>query len=88
MNSRVQMVVAKLSDENRMVRVGFGRNMYRWFARIDLWWFYIRLSTRPKKTPEWMKHQVWEARPDGLYQLPMHTAHPNARFAPGDRPKE
>lgn len=39
MISKVQM-----SKGNRMLRIGFGQNEGRWFARIDLWWFGIRLT--------------------------------------------
>lgn len=32
-------------DENsRYLRVGFGKNDGRWFARIDFWWFGYRIT--------------------------------------------
>lgn len=33
-----------LDPSNRMVRIGFGLNNKRWFARIDLWWIGLRLT--------------------------------------------
>ena len=42
--SRNHMTVIKLDNDNRMLRLGFGKNKGRWFARIDLWFFGIRLS--------------------------------------------
>lgn len=34
----------KLDSDNRMLRFGFGKNQGRWFARLDLWFFGVRLS--------------------------------------------
>lgn len=33
-----------LDKDNRMVRIGFGKNKGLWFARIDLWWIGFRLK--------------------------------------------
>ena len=33
-----------LDIKNRMLRVGFGLNDGRWFFRIDLWTFGVRIS--------------------------------------------
>jgi hypothetical protein len=33
-----------LDSANRMIRVGFGLNDGRWFARVDLWWVGFRLT--------------------------------------------
>ena len=33
-----------LSPENRMLRIGFGKNEGRWFFRIDLWVVGFRVS--------------------------------------------
>jgi hypothetical protein len=33
-----------LDQDNRMLRIGFGKNEGRWFARIDLWSVGVRLS--------------------------------------------
>jgi hypothetical protein len=38
------MTVIPLDEKNRMLRVGFGKHDGRWFARIDLWFFGVRLS--------------------------------------------
>lgn len=40
------MVVSKinLDPDNRMLRVGFGKNNGNWFARIDLWFIGIRAT--------------------------------------------
>lgn len=40
------MTFTKLTwDKNtRYLRMGFGKNDGRWFARIDLWWFGFRIS--------------------------------------------
>ena len=34
----------KMDKNNRMLRLGFGLNEGRWFARIDLWWAGFRLT--------------------------------------------
>jgi hypothetical protein len=33
-----------LDTNNRMLRIGFGKHDGRWFARIDLWFFGIRIT--------------------------------------------
>jgi hypothetical protein len=33
-----------LDTNNRMLRVGFGKHSGNWFARIDLWFFGVRIS--------------------------------------------
>lgn len=33
-----------LDKDNRMLRIGFGRNKGLWFFRIDLWWVGYRLK--------------------------------------------
>lgn len=33
-----------LDRNNRMLRVGFGLHDGKWFARVDLWFFGLRLS--------------------------------------------
>ncbi len=33
-----------LDANNRMLRIGFGKHDGRWFARIDLWFFGVRIS--------------------------------------------
>lgn len=37
------MTYIKLDKDNRMLRLGFGKNKGRWFARIDLWLFGVRI---------------------------------------------
>ncbi len=34
----------KLDKDNRMLRVGFGKNESRWFARVDLWFVGFRIA--------------------------------------------
>jgi hypothetical protein len=34
----------KLDKDNRMLRVGFGKNEGRWFFRVDLWFAGFRLT--------------------------------------------
>lgn len=40
------MTVTKLplDANNRMLRLGFGKNEGKWFARIDLWYIGIRIT--------------------------------------------
>jgi len=40
------MTVVKipLEPNNRMLRLGFGKNNGNWFARVDLWWIAIRVT--------------------------------------------
>ena len=33
-----------LDENNRMLRIGFGKNSGRWFFRIDLWYIGYRLT--------------------------------------------
>lgn len=33
-----------LDTNNRMLRIGFGKHDGNWFARIDLWFFGVRIS--------------------------------------------
>ena len=41
-----KMAIKKVEMDpmNRMLRAGFGLNQGRWFIRIDLWWFGLRIS--------------------------------------------
>jgi hypothetical protein len=34
----------KLDKDNRMLRIGFGKNEGRWFFRVDLWFAGFRLT--------------------------------------------
>ena len=36
------MTYIALDKNNRMLRIGFGKNKGRWFVRIDLWFFGLR----------------------------------------------
>ena len=40
----MKLTKINLDQNNRMLRIGFGRNEGRWFARVDLWYVGIRLS--------------------------------------------
>jgi hypothetical protein len=33
-----------LDKDDRMLRIGFGKNKSNWFARIDLWYVGYRIS--------------------------------------------
>jgi len=33
-----------LTSENRMLRIGFGKNKGNWFIRVDLWYVGYRIS--------------------------------------------
>jgi hypothetical protein len=33
-----------LDTNNRMLRIGFGKHDGRWFARVDVWFFGIRIT--------------------------------------------
>jgi hypothetical protein len=33
-----------LDANNRMLRIGFGKHNGRWFARVDVWFFGIRVT--------------------------------------------
>lgn len=36
-----------LDAKNRMLRAGFGKHDGRWFLRLDLWFFGVRLTRKP-----------------------------------------
>lgn len=40
----VNVNVIRMKSGNRMVRMGFGQNENRWFFRVDMWWFGIRIT--------------------------------------------
>jgi hypothetical protein len=42
--SQMKLTKISLDKANRMVRLGIGKHDGHWFARIDLWFFGIRLS--------------------------------------------
>jgi hypothetical protein len=33
-----------LDKDDRMLRIGFGKNNSKWFFRIDLWWVGVRIT--------------------------------------------
>jgi hypothetical protein len=33
-----------LNKDNRMLRIGFGKHDGTWFARVDLWFFGLRVK--------------------------------------------
>jgi hypothetical protein len=35
-----------LDEDNRMVRLGFGKHNGKWFARIDLWFGGFRITSK------------------------------------------
>lgn len=40
----MQLTRLNLDKDNRMLRLGFGKNKGNWFARVDLWFLGIRLT--------------------------------------------
>lgn len=34
----------KMDQGNRMLRIGFGQHDHKWFVRVDLWWYGVRVS--------------------------------------------
>lgn len=38
-----------LNQQNRMLRIGFGKNDNQWFFRVDLWWFGVRFVKPTKR---------------------------------------
>lgn len=44
MTMKVSKII--LDKQNRMVRIGLGKNEGRWFFRIDLWFVGYRLTTQ------------------------------------------
>jgi hypothetical protein len=39
-----RMTILPLDPDNRMARMGFGKNKGNWFFRIDLWFFGFRFG--------------------------------------------
>ena len=40
----MKLTKLKLDKDSRMLRLGFGKNDGIWFARLDLWWFGVRIA--------------------------------------------
>lgn len=40
----MKIIKLDLDKENRMLRIGFGKNKGSWFARVDLWFVGWRLT--------------------------------------------
>ncbi len=40
----MKLIRIPLDTNNRMLRIGFGKHDGRWFARIDIWFFGIRIT--------------------------------------------
>ena len=40
----MKLLKLTLEKDNRMLRIGFGKNNGQWFARIDLWWAAWRVT--------------------------------------------
>lgn len=38
-----------LDKNNRMIRLGGGKNKGKWFARVDLWFFGLRIAQTDEK---------------------------------------
>ena len=39
------LTTIQLDADNRMLRIGFGKNAGNWFARIDLWFVGLRVTS-------------------------------------------
>jgi hypothetical protein len=40
----MQLTAIPLDKDNRMLRIGFGKNNGSWFARVDLWCIGFRIT--------------------------------------------
>lgn len=40
----MKITTIPLDQDNRMIRLGFGKHEGRWFIRVDLWWNGYRLT--------------------------------------------
>ena len=40
----MKLTTIALDQNNRMLRIGFGKNDGKWFARVDLWFMGIRIT--------------------------------------------
>ena len=40
----MKLTKIKLNSDDRMLRIGFGKNKGNWFARIDVWFVGFRLT--------------------------------------------
>lgn len=45
-----------LPKGNRMLRIGFGQNNSKWFARVDLWFYGLRITTNQKNSESLVSH--------------------------------
>lgn len=43
-HGKLNLILVKMEPGNRMMRIGLGQNDKRWFFRIDLWFFGIRIT--------------------------------------------
>lgn len=87
MPSLIKITKLPLEKGNRMLRAGFGQHDGKWFVRVDLWWFGIRLTR---------KELVWEDGRQGtgyqkmtlfsFSQLDCHLIrYPHASYIPPHR---
>ena len=44
MKMKEMFKVIYLDNNNNMLRFGFGKHNNKWFIRLDLWWFGIRIT--------------------------------------------
>lgn len=40
----MKITKVEMKSGSRMIRIGFGQNESRWFARVDLWFVGFRVS--------------------------------------------
>lgn len=40
----MKIEIIKMTRGNRMLRMGLGQHDHKWFVRLDLWWYGIRIS--------------------------------------------
>jgi len=44
----MKLTKLELDSNNRMLRIGFGKHGGKWFARVDMWYFGIRITGNEK----------------------------------------
>lgn len=58
----MKLTTLELDEDNRMLRIGFGKNKGKWFSRIDLWFKGFRLTGKKVEEKEPTKEPSKEAQ--------------------------
>ena len=53
----------EMKPGNRMVRAGFGQHDGNWFLRVDLWFFGLRVTRKPKTRTLHAEYTISDACP-------------------------